>query len=488
MKKLVLLVVLFSCGFLFSQQFTWTKSFGGIKNDNGYFLKKIKNNGFFVVGVVSNSSDDIQVIKLDDNSNVEWQKNIGGSKDEGISYSKNVIVDDDGNLVMVLYSYSNDGDFLESVSSGRSIWVVKLDQQGNLLNKKRFDLPPVSYDREVYSIDSFPTGYVLTTYIDEKSYLLFTDKNCNWIDSKFYKSTTIGGTLVYNDVVAISDGFLLVGTLDFSGYKYATQIAKINFSGDVIWTSSFGNDASYYKASHIVANDDGTFAIAGNAGGTLLRPFVAKYNSLGNQMWIKVLTTNMTNDTYNGNDNLYDFMINSNNEYVTAGSARYAFSFARLNWNGDLLGRIFFKGNDDSYANSVIQLDDQSYVMVGTSKATKYLYTNTPIFNNLGPAGTSDIVMAGFNNIDFSLSTNENLGQQLKTSVYPNPVVNEVFVQSKNQNIKSYQIITEDGKLVLQNEHIRIEKINISNLKVGIYYLILKDANGSQYTHKIIKQ
>ena len=86
------------------------------------------------------------------------------------------------------------------------------------------------------------------------------------------------------------------------------------------------------------------------------------------------------------------------------------------------------------------------------------------------------------------ISTNINHTISNKFIVYPNPITDKISIVSPENEIKKKIIITQmDGKQVYidENEHIKINELKLSNLKKGVYNLIIYTKNSS-FTEKIV--
>ncbi|WP_068599135.1 T9SS type A sorting domain-containing protein [Vaginella massiliensis] len=86
----------------------------------------------------------------------------------------------------------------------------------------------------------------------------------------------------------------------------------------------------------------------------------------------------------------------------------------------------------------------------------------------------------------------ENLGiedfQQYKTSIYPNPVNDQLAVEGKNvENIEVYNIVGQ--KMKLKSEKVSAQKsiIDVKSLEAGVY-ILKANINGSVETLKFIKK
>jgi hypothetical protein len=117
----------------------WQQTYGGLYND---FLKSIEqtHDGGYIVGGYSNSPEsgdknnrnygigDYWVLKLNKSGSLEWQKTLGGDKDDQLS---TLIQTRDGDFI--LGGNSNSGiseSKSKSNKSGTDFWVIKLDKAG----------------------------------------------------------------------------------------------------------------------------------------------------------------------------------------------------------------------------------------------------------------------------------------------------------------------------------------------------------------------
>ena len=120
----------------------WEKSLGGTEidqsraivktNDNSYI---IAGNSFSVDGDISSNlgSSDFILIKLNDDGNIVWSKNFGGSN---FDYATSINTTNDGFIVSG-YSRSLDNQ-LTSNYGDNDFWVVKINDMGDMLWQKNF--------------------------------------------------------------------------------------------------------------------------------------------------------------------------------------------------------------------------------------------------------------------------------------------------------------------------------------------------------------
>jgi gliding motility-associated-like protein len=116
-------------------QLLWQKNIGGNSTDTFENLRLTPDNGIILAtmsysgisGVKTESSRgerDYWIIKLDLNGNIEWDKTLGG---DNLDQTKSIVQAKDGGFVTVGWSRSNaSGDKTENKSGLQDIWIVKL--------------------------------------------------------------------------------------------------------------------------------------------------------------------------------------------------------------------------------------------------------------------------------------------------------------------------------------------------------------------------
>lgn len=130
----------------------WQKTFGGIYMDE---LRSIiqTSEGGYLLGGYSNSpasgnksednkgDGDYWVIKIDKDGEIDWQKSIGGNKDDQLYVVQQSY---DNNYIIAGNSYSGT-TFSKSKGngSGSDFWVLKLDQEGGILWQETYNIGKV---------------------------------------------------------------------------------------------------------------------------------------------------------------------------------------------------------------------------------------------------------------------------------------------------------------------------------------------------------
>jgi len=87
-------------------------------------------------------------------------------------------------------------------------------------------------------------------------------------------------------------------------------------------------------------------------------------------------------------------------------------------------------------------------------------------------------------------STEDILDDRVKISVYPNPTINEIFVNSQaDLIIEKISVFNANAQLVMKHLPLSksIVKVDISGLTAGTYVLVIETERGMAY-RKMVKQ
>ncbi len=116
----------------------WQKSLGGSDFDQGYTISQTSDGGY-VLGGESQSTDgnitgnhnslDAWVVKLNFEGKIEWQRSLGGS---GIDRANDIHQTREGGYIVFGQTSSNEGDVTGNHSDGYDLWIVKLNNVGEI--------------------------------------------------------------------------------------------------------------------------------------------------------------------------------------------------------------------------------------------------------------------------------------------------------------------------------------------------------------------
>lgn len=188
--------------------------------------------------------DDFEIVKLDAEFNIVWNKKYGGSSRD---YASSIVQTDDGGYVVIGYTYSTDGDI--SLAKGASdIWACRLDAEGNLVWDKTYG---GSADDDLYGekslIKTDDGGYIFigSTDSSDKDVALQHGNGDIWIvkinsvGTIEFEKTFGGSSREWGSAIVETDGnyaFLAdVSTNNQNFPESGAWVISIDRSGNLVW-------------------------------------------------------------------------------------------------------------------------------------------------------------------------------------------------------------------------------------------------------------
>lgn len=384
---LVIGVILY---FAFStRSYQWQLSLGGDKYEQAYAVTPLADGGYLTVGVTNSKgagSNDIWVIKSAANSATEWEKTYGGAQWD---IAKSVVeiseqvegASEKGYLVFGSTSSTDNGD--------SDFWLLKLDQQGNLLWQKKYG--DASEDKGQVILSANDGGYYLLGNSSNESNG-FGDALVIKIDSagKVLWQQTYGG----NDIDEITSAQLAPnGDIIFAGHSASNVAGRFDFwlnritnQGEVIWQTSVGTERTDYS-NDVVVNNDGSTLVVGynNSDVNGLRVLVAvKFDAQGQELWQKEYSA-----IYNQWSQANAIIATPNGGYVLAGKTKTARQYddnphfepwlIALDENGEKLWDTVHQQPGDHHVNDLQRTEDGGLIVVGSreNQSNRYQSQNT---------------------------------------------------------------------------------------------------------------
>lgn len=208
----------------------WQKTFGGKYFDELRSIEQTRDNGY-IVGGYSNSPEsgsklddnigegDYYVLKLDRKGEIEWEKVIGGDKDDQLYTAHQTY---DGGFILGGNSNSSATNAKKKGNGkGTDFWVVKLDADGEMTWQQTYD---------------FGTSDILTSIVENKDHTLLIGGFAK------SESNTSKDEKGINDYIAL----------------------KISEKGDVLWQKEVGSDGDD-ALRKLIETRDGGYLLAGTS-------------------------------------------------------------------------------------------------------------------------------------------------------------------------------------------------------------------------------
>lgn len=512
MKKIVtiLISIILYSAIVYSQPITieWQKAYGGTFGENANAIELTKDGGYIVAGTSGSINGDVTctinsshdwVIKLDSYGNIQWQNCYG------VNYLFDIKKTIDSCFILggLTYDSTTNGFHHGGAYDGL---LIKIDTLGNVIWEKAYG------GSDLDCIRTITIGH-------DGGYIIGGETNSN-------------------------DGDLTTNNGDNDGW-----VMKLNSSGNVIWSNSYGGPGvGGEQIRGIITTKDSGFVAAGSSGGVggiitsnhgLLDLWILKINKFGNFEWQK---------NYGGSDYDLGWSIaeKNSNGYIIAGKT-YSNNFdvhgfkgsedvwlLNLNSNGDTLWTKTYGGSSGDEGTVIKRTDDNNFIIGGLSQSNdgdvSYNhgsgYSDCWLFK-IGLSGNilweksfggslnesiSDVEQTndGFifcgtaNSANGDLTINHGqedswivkladatvdiatIENETYMSIFPNPVINNITIKTSRQT--TIEILNIQGQIIKTFYNAEKETIiNLTNLPSGVYIIKAKTDKGIT-TKKFIKE
>ncbi len=244
----------------------WQKTFGGIYFDELRSVEITKDSGY-LVGGYSNSptsgnktqdnigTGDYWILKLDSNGEIQWQRTIGGDKDDQLNtvhqtYDNNYIIA--GN--------TNSGEThskTKSNTKGTDFWVLKLQTNGETLWQETYNISEID---------------ILSSVVENKDHTLLL--------GGYAKSEINAQTTKQKDEKEINDYVAI----------------KISENGEELWRKTVGSEGEDLLKK-VIETRDGGYLLAGTSNAQIPSPALpsGKGAETGSTISENVLNSNQNN-------------------------------------------------------------------------------------------------------------------------------------------------------------------------------------------------
>jgi hypothetical protein len=333
---------------------------------------------------------------------IQWQKCLGG---KGIDIAKAIIQTNDGSYLIAGSTSSIDGNVTknhDSTGNNSDIWLVKLDNNGNLLWQKCIGGTGGDYATSL--IKTTDGGYAIAGYTwstDGDATRLINRYSADYWVIKFSNTDTIQWQKTYggysddfaSSIYQTSDGGYVVAGLTESHDGDVTKlngksdfwVIKIDTVGILQWQKTYGGSGDD-AASSVIQTHDGGYLIAGFTnspdsdvtglhldyfGDTTSDYWVVKTNDTGAIQWQKCYGggfTDNANQVIQTNDGGYavagfsDYGPDSNGYYKY-----YDYWILKIDTGGNIQWQNRYGGSDNDMAYSILQTHDGGYIISGSA-------------------------------------------------------------------------------------------------------------------------
>lgn len=269
---------------------------------------------------------------------------------------------------------TRDGSYIITGSKNKDVYLVKLNLKGDIQWEKTYGGDQIDYG--AYIQETLDGGYIITGSTSSFGakwgdvFLIKTDSNGNkeW-EKTFGRSGEDFGSYVQQTA---DGGYMIVGTLEPGGegtLVRALWLIKTDNDGNCEWDKSFGYNGLFRGWSGL-QTDDGGYILAGDTSDDRKWDiYTVKVDSKGNKEWQKF---------YSGPDmdSISEIKQTIDGGYILVGYTSNTFSDSGFNIcliKTDGAGKQEWRRSYEDGTNvlnlgqSVVQLSDGSYIIVGSS-------------------------------------------------------------------------------------------------------------------------
>lgn len=490
--------------------FRWKKTIGGGFSDYANSLKVDNNNNVYVSGktisfpnftsvhfdtdtikapapAIGNLDESFKgafILKYNQDGDFQWLVEPEGILSSPLNGGVLRMDIDENNTVHTLLIFLEgehlDGQLVVDEDDSQTV-IAKFDEDGNLLSYVLIDLEPgynIGYDYQMVYDSNLDRYYIADTKRNGSDVISINGFGEATGNQKGFYLAAIDnqGEVIWHQESSRPNSWTLGDIkLDNNGDIYFTGVANSNssendtFAGHVFeYTPSAGNGIPFL----VKLDSDGDLIWGTNA--DLSTRFPGRSIALGN------------NDVYVGLGMTYSEWDNQIIDGIELGGFVPDPTLLRFNANTGSLEEVIRMPDNTSGQDEImsIALDlNQNIIMGGHFSGTLLASHPLPTLSKLG--GDSDFFIAKYGTNNCSLSTADFNTESLQIKVYPNPAKHQVFFES-SVRLNQVEVFNLQGKSLLQANLVQNNKLDIQNLKAGLYILKITSQNGEQITKKLI--
>ena len=242
----------------------WTKTYGGVADDAGNFVRQTADSGYIIAGWTFSfgpgtpTCKNIYLIKTSAQGDTLWTRTYGGTDYDG---SSSVQQTADGGYIVAGYTRSFGAD------SG-DVYLVKTRAQGDTLWTRTYG--GSRYDGAASVQLTSDGGYIIAgntnsfgvgTPDSDNVYVIKTDSSGDTLWTRAYGGSSLdAGSEIHQTA---DGGYIVVGLTGTSGAGYMdVYLVKTNAAGDTLWTRTYGGTDEDWGLS-VQQTADGGYIVAG---------------------------------------------------------------------------------------------------------------------------------------------------------------------------------------------------------------------------------
>lgn len=364
-------ILAFATPMIHAQQFPWNAYFGGEGADFVTDIKQTTDNGFIIAGYGGeNNSTKYAVLRIDQFGDLMWQQLI--NKDNYAEKAFNILITAENEFIVV-----------GSATSGNRPWLVKLNQDGELIWTTTWtDQAP--FNSALLSRGTLlPDGRIVVIGA-EGQYGLQPNMFLVAADGQLIEQRSLvpvvppgwlAGTFVNHIESTADGGFILTGSAG-SGTASRAFLWKFDASADSTWVQHYTNSEAWMRsAEHVTQLADGGYLLTGIDAPNGNNSCVIRTDSQGNFMWYKSYPDTVYSQATAGIENQQGQFWITEKRYDGVGTPFFQSAMLTTDASGNLISRTAIMASDSSTAiTNLVKTSDGGFVAAG--EINEYLAVN----------------------------------------------------------------------------------------------------------------
>ena len=239
----------------------WSKTYGGTNFDQLTSIQQTSDGGYVLAGYTSSfgyGSYDVLVLKLDSGGSITWEKAFGGT---GADYASSIRQTSDGGYIVA-------GKTSSFGAGGKDLWVIKLNSTGTVTWQNTYG--GTADDTASFIQQTSDGGFILigdtysfstaNFYHDFWVIKLQADGSINWQKAYGTRYKQFSSSIQQTS----DGGYILVGYIDlYCNSDNDLWLMKLDTSGTVIWSKSYGEGSTEDKGYAVQQTSDGGYIVVG---------------------------------------------------------------------------------------------------------------------------------------------------------------------------------------------------------------------------------
>ncbi len=482
LKGLTTLVSLVFCfSFLYSAaQPIPGLSQGGLMDDEGIVACSDGNGGLVIAGTsrsYGKGSNDIYLIKVNENLIVEWTQTYGTTHQE---YVYSIYPVSDGYLIS--------GKSFDPRNGSPGVYLLKVDKNGTIIlegtygyesRDMGFSIIETSTNDIVilaYTRNLDPYGTVRIIKLNQSGVIIWD--NTYGFERDEYAFQIIEDSFGNYMFAGTKDGFFRDIHKNFKNHDADFWIAKIDPDGNEIYSNFYGSTGHDF-GSDILEVADGYLFLGStqSSGEGSFDMALLHYSYDGDSNWL---------ETYGGEEFEYGLSMTNSSDgelFLCGTSASYSENLStdimlvKTNIEGELLWEMSIGGSQDDWGNDVISTTDGGCIVIGTTESFGSGRKDV-FFTKVSKEGEVET---------FSIDIEKNINKQM---ISPNPARNYATINIPNNtnDVFRLHIYTLNGIEVKSSQISKSSRnISTSSLKSGTYvYTLTNIKNDTIISGKLI--